>query len=163
MNKNETLLFLKQGLSNLWLKDSKLILKSAKEEAINHRLAKYLEDELSDTQNNGLNVDLEYNSDGEGKKKIRIKRKFTNIRPDIIFHIREINENNFLAIEVKINKTSTHDRNKLIGLMQPPYNYKYGAAISCMPKKDHFVVIFFYTYLNYIYEREFLIQKQNNC
>lgn len=159
MNKKETLQFINGGLSTLWTRDNRLIVRRAKEEAINHRLARYLEDGLISKGVAELDVDVEYNSDGEGKKKIRIKKRYRNVRPDVIFHRRETNERNFLAIELKIDRTTSHDRDKLIGLMQPPYNYKYGAAISCLPKHNYFRVIFFYSYLNYIWEKEYLFQK----
>ena len=56
--------------------------------------------------------------------KIQIDDKNKNtkaIRPDIIIHERENNDNNLIAFEIKKNYADSYDLEKIRGLFKSPY------------------------------------------
>lgn len=144
MDKKSIKTLIERVLKELIRRDIGLIHRKVREECINHRLACYLEQFLSEYKCRKYSVDLEYNKNYNDPKRIQIDDKNTKaIRPDIIIHDRENNDNNLIAFEIKKNyteRTLKHDSKKIRGLFRSPYNYKYGCLISYLPEKKYIKV-----------------------
>ncbi|MBU4141458.1 hypothetical protein KKE99_01135 [Patescibacteria group bacterium] len=141
MNKDDIKTLIERSLKKLVERDRRLIHRKVREECINHRLACYLEQFLNEESNvlRSYEVDLEYDKNYNELKKIIID-EYNNakaIRPDIIVHKRETNEDNLIAFEIKKGYTNKHDLKKIKGLLRSPYNYAYGCLISYLPTKRH--------------------------
>ncbi len=146
---------IKNSLFELYNNDGILIDRNTKEESINHHLAIYIQKNIENKHpNTGYNVDVEYNRNitnifnGEINKKIIWGGSNLNskeIIPDIIVHKRGSNESNYLCIEAKkkynSGKRASKDLNKILGLLESPYNYKYGCLIEYLPDEEFFEVI----------------------
>ncbi|GAH63933.1 unnamed protein product [marine sediment metagenome] len=66
-----------------------------------------------------------------------VKHSFKNKRPDIVLHKRGTNSNNFLIIEIKRNKPSQKDLEKIRkNWFKPPLSYRFGASIMISDKGD---------------------------
>jgi hypothetical protein len=118
--------------------DKELLNLKVYELAISHRIAFYLE---RDSFQAGINVDCEYNKHLDNKKT-GSKNNF--IRPDIVVHTRNTDKNNKIAIEIKKNRTSKNDDDKLIFLTTKGeiYGYDLGVFIyfqNYVPKYKWFV------------------------
>jgi len=117
-------------VNTLYARDSDLFTVDGSEWSIAHRLAVYLEQEIS-----GWNVDCEYNRQGaDGDPKVMPNRD--KIRPDIILHHRRRLEkrHNLLVIEVK-KRESESDLGKACEYTKPPegarnFQYQFGLALS---------------------------------
>jgi len=142
MDKDNIKTLIEKSLKELVRRDAGLIHRKVKEECINHRLACYLEQFLNAEYPTSYSVDLEYNKNYNDPKKIIIdeNKNVKAIRPDIIIHERENNNNNLIAFEIKKNYTDRHDLEKIKGLLRIPYNYKYGCLISYLPTKTYIKV-----------------------
>lgn len=131
-----------EALIRLIEKDYGIISNKTKEECINHRLARYLEDILRDK---GViseeTVDIEYDKYGKNPKKTSYGKR---IRPDIIVHRRESeNEDNLLVVEAKKGYPSPGDRAKVTDLVDSQdYNYSVGALVSYLPQKSYVMIKF---------------------
>ena len=138
MDKKSIKTLIERALKELIGRDIDLIHRKVREECINHRLACYLEQFLSEYKCGiEYSVDLEYNKTIDENKNIKA------IRPDIIIHERKNNDNNLIAFEIKKNyteRTLKHDLKKIRGLFRSPYNYKYGCLISYLPEKNYIKV-----------------------
>ena len=95
------------------------------EQAFVFRTGIYLNRLLRDTPYFDLDLDSEYNKN-HGNAKIS-KRFPYGLRPDLIIHRRDSNEENKLAIEFKgwWNKDIKDDLRKLEDLTSPDDNYRY--------------------------------------
>lgn len=115
------------GLKAIYYNDMLLLKRMPKEDCINHRLAFYFETFFGDIIHDDMyySVDLEYDKNiNESSKEIQDYDNNTiSIRPDIIIHKREDNQNNLLAVEAKYNRLNLKDFTKLRKLLRPPYNY----------------------------------------
>lgn len=106
------------------------------ETAINHRLARYLEDFFEKYDLEDYRCDIEYNRFINHRKMVFSieTHEQIEVRPDIIIHKRErINEPipHLLAVEAKKYRTSEKDRNHIRDLMwDNNYRYKYSLLIS---------------------------------
>lgn len=142
MDKKSIKTLIEEALKELIRRDKGLIHRKVREECINHRLACYLEQFLSEYKCIKYSVDLEYNKNYNAPKRIPIdeNKNIKAIRPDIIIHERENNDNNLIAFEIKKNYTDRHDLEKIRGLFKSPYNYKYGCLISYLPEKKYIKV-----------------------
>lgn len=101
------------------LKEDLFLLRNDSDEwSISHKLAEYLQKQFSD-----WHVDVEYNRDKDQKKELDNKA----VRPDIIVHIRNTN-NNLLVIEIKksnnLNQVDS-DRKRLLRFTSHEGRYKY--------------------------------------
>ncbi|MEN9597336.1 MAG: hypothetical protein RL236_1770, partial [Pseudomonadota bacterium] len=117
-------------------KDDYLLDHDVHEQAISHKLACYIGNEIGD-----WNVDAEYNRNKESPKSLNINGKNSNVRPDILIHRRGKNNNdgksgnnNLVIIEVK-KKPTEEDKQKDIEKIKAfindyPYYYKFGAFVS---------------------------------
>lgn len=117
--------FLKNDLQLLSINESKL---KAHEIAISHRLAVYLERNLT---NKGLSVDLEYNKHGTNNKLLDGEP----IRPDIVIHSRGNDNKNLMVIEVKKSEHTKKEKldaiNKVRKLCRgTEYKYQYGYVVE---------------------------------
>lgn len=141
MNKEHIKILIERSLERLVERDGGLIHRKVREECINHRLACYFEQFLNEESNvqPSYEVDLEYNKNYNDPKKIIIDENNNTkaIRPDIIIHVRETNEHNLIAFEIKKDYTNQHDFVKIKGLHRSPYNYTYGCLISYLPTKSY--------------------------
>ena len=146
MNKDNIKTLIEKSLKELVRKDGGLIHQKVREECINHKLACYLEQFLTDflsvESHVSYSVDLEYNKNYNKPKKIIIDENNNTkaIRPDIIIHERGNNDNNLIAFEIKKDYTSQYDIAKIKSLLKGPYNYKYGCLISYLPTKPYIKV-----------------------
>jgi hypothetical protein len=72
------------------------------------------------------------------------KRNYSNRRPDIIFHRRQINALNFLVVELKKNRNDCES--DIIKIkddwMNEPLNYRYGAYINIWDIKQYKAIFF---------------------
>lgn len=81
-----------------------------------------------------------------------VKRNYNNRRPDIIFHKREINELNYLVIEIKRGNSSYVNRQELEieydvkkiqnDWMGADLHYSFGSLIVVNSKSDFEVIVF---------------------
>lgn len=169
------------SLKNLFKEAEILISRYTKEEAINHRLAVHIENYLINFKLDfNHSVDVEYNRNlkssslmnhyKDDKKDYVKKIAFTDIGvlkeviPYIIIHERGSNENNFLCIEAKKKyriKTEIEDFSKIIGLINKPYNYKYGCLVEYLPNEDYFCILIVAKQNNEIITRRIFISKHN--
>lgn len=122
------------ALGHLFACDANLLRQDASEWAIAHRLAVYLEPQLS-----GWNIDCEYNRKGYG---LDPKRNHDDraIRPDIIVHHRGHGSpaHNLLVVEMKKHEEEG-DLGKACSYTDAPSNkrpfqYQYGLALSFFPE-----------------------------
>ncbi len=147
MNKDKMIKIIKEALNELYLHDKSIINRAVREEAINHKFALYLETILNQNSDLYYNIDIEYNKNDESLKKVVINAREREIRPDIIVHVRGPNDNNLIAFQCKkkYNKT-THkeDLDKIEGLLNEPYNYKFGCSIHYLPNEPFFKIELFY-------------------
>ncbi len=124
-----------QALDTLLEQDADLLNRDVQEEAISHRLARYLET-LFET----WNVDCEFNMDRDKRKRTPLPQKQNPevvddalVRPDIIIHKRGTS-NNLLAIEVKKSSNKdrgeiARDRMKVESYINNPLKYRSSAFI----------------------------------
>jgi hypothetical protein len=137
---NDFLICAARAIRTLFVNDRELIVRRVKEEAINHRLAVYMERELN-TKYSWLSVDVEYNKNyAEVKNIIGPDGNKVFIRPDILVHERGNNYNNKLAVECKLDYMDNNTKYKLMGLKNKPYNYNNSIGIIYKPESQ-------YTYL----------------
>ena len=115
------------------LKNDLFLLRNNSDEwSICHKFAEYLQHQFLD-----WHVDVEYNRDKDQVKKLDEE----TVRPDIIVHIRDT-DNNLLVIE---NKKSNNlewidrDRERLSKFTSPngKYRYKFGALVIFCVAEDH--------------------------
>ena len=154
---------LELSLKSLYKFDKILLDRSIKEECINHRFAIYLENHFKNN-NKIFSVDVEYNRNVTSReliyseifpndrkvfnKKIILSdiENYKEVIPDIIIHERGSNRNNYLCIEAKkvYNRTTEErDIEKLIGLLNEPFNYKFACLVEYLPNQDYFYVLLF--------------------
>ncbi|MFZ4402029.1 MAG: hypothetical protein ACOYO1_18515 [Bacteroidales bacterium] len=175
---------IENSLIELYNNDSILINRNTKEEAINHWLAIYIDKNIKIAYPKTLyNVDIEYNrnvtNDNEQrffsktimypkyieKRDIVIYTK-TEIIPDIIVHQRGSNNHNLLCIEAKKNYNyakESNDIQKILGLLDIPYNYSYGCLVEYLPEEEIFAfLIIRKNNLDYQSERFFINKPIKN-
>ncbi len=124
----ETLLeVIKKALNTFFEKDSFLIKNDTHEQAISHKIAFYLENELKNfLEENNYSIDTEYNRYWEDPK--RSKELDNNlIKPDIIIHKRwENNEDsNLIIFEIKKWELNENDIKKLKEMTKNSWEFKY--------------------------------------
>lgn len=122
-----------RAIEMLYARDAKLFTVDASEWALAHRLAVYLEQDIS-----GWNVDCEYNRQGNGRNP-KTNEYDEKVRPDITLHHRGYLEiqHNLLVIELK-KKEEKFDLVKTREYTEPPtqkrlFQYQYGLALSFFP------------------------------
>jgi len=104
------------------------------EPAVSHRIAFYLE---RDFFNKGIHVDCEYDKRLDREKP---GPNETPMRPDIVVHTRNTQENNLIAIEVKKNHVGKRDIAKLQMLTQKNelYEYQLGVSVCFVTNKGQY-------------------------
>ena len=119
-----------RAIDALYAFDSELISQDTAEWSLAHRLAVYLEREVT-----GWNVDCEYNRQGEGTDSKRDTHGKL-VRPDIVLHHRGHSQrcHNLLAIEIKKHDAGS-DRDKACEYTKAPagarkYQYQFGLALD---------------------------------
>ena len=172
---------LELSLRSLYEYDKILLDRSIKEECINHRFAIYLENHFKNS-NKIYNVDVEYNRNVTTRKLIFLedfpndrkvfnkkiilldKENFKEVIPDIIIHERGSNSNNYLCIEAKKvynNSKKDRDINKLIGLLNEPFYYKFACLVEYLPNQDYFYVLLLLKENEDILSEGFFVSKVN--
>jgi hypothetical protein len=141
---NELQNYIIDALKSLVDSDIELIKNQPKEECINHRLAKHLEDILRKKgilAKLDLSVDVEYDKYRENEKKSSDDKK---IRPDIITHKRKSgNINNLIVIEAKKKYISKQDNEKIFRLVtSEDFRYSLGVGIAYLPEKEYMKIKF---------------------
>lgn len=142
MNYEQIRQLIETSLLEIYYRDPELLERRVREECINHRLAFYFETLFSNIIHDDMLyvVDLEYNKNlGVNDKAIEINGEIVSIRPDVTIHKRIDNGDNLLAVEAKLHSLTRHDRNKLEGLLLPPFNYDFTAGIIYHPDRSYFV------------------------
>ncbi len=145
MNKEEIIQIIRESICDLRLHDKLLLEANPKEDAINHRLAVYIECKIRKL-NLLHSIDVEYDKFNLGQKLIYDEEGIAiKIRPDIIVHCRMSQDNNLLAIEAKKGNLIRKDRRTLRGLLGYPFNYRFACMVSYFPKKDFsaFEILFY--------------------
>ena len=126
---------IESAVEQLYEKDYYLIEHGLWEVCITHRLAIYIEKQFKDSPYDRLNVDIEYNNDGYGEKKIVVDEN--GKRPDIIIHKRGVNTNNLLIVEMKKNTVSdSEDDKKLCCATEQTSKFKYKLGLFLNIMKD---------------------------
>jgi len=92
---------LAEALNQLYEKDKSLILRRANERSITFRFGIYFEELVKKSSFKHLNIDAEYNRNGEKYKWMPSELKRNSTYPDILLHQRETNNENKLFIEFK--------------------------------------------------------------
>ncbi len=125
------------GVRIFYRRDRRLFDLNADEWTIAHRLAVYLEQEIS-----GWHVDCEYNTQarrGNTKTNASTGRRTQRTRPDIILHHRGnlLRRHNLLIVEIK--RSEVADDAKVNEATRPPvgkrrYQYQFGLALSFLPE-----------------------------
>ncbi|MEE0138004.1 hypothetical protein [Fusobacterium ulcerans] len=128
-NEQELKEIMEIALRKLYEKDRELIDRILHENAINHKLAIYLEEAINLQKEwiSTYSIDVEYNKDGNNAKKLNGDKEF---RPDIILHERNSNERNILLIEAKKEKLIDKDKNTLKECLKAPFNYRFSVGIE---------------------------------
>jgi hypothetical protein len=112
--------FVTAALGDFEKYDHQLLELCVDERAATHRLACHLQKHFS-----GWNADCEYNRKGRNPKEL----DGVLVRPDIIIHKRDSNDDNLLCIEAKKSgesiKKINADRKKLQGFTRSAGEYKY--------------------------------------
>ena len=128
-NEQELKEIMEIALRKLYEKDRELIDRILHENAINHKLAIYLEEAIYLQKGwiSTYSIDVEYNKDGNNAKKLNGDKEF---RPDIILHERNSNERNILLIEAKKEKLDYKDENVLKNCLKAPFNYRFSVGIE---------------------------------
>jgi nitrogen regulatory protein PII-like uncharacterized protein len=136
MTRDETKKILIDSLIRLWKMDKALIMGVVKEECINHRLAKYIEELLSLREDieKDIRVDVEYDKHHESPKTLNN----IVIRPDIIVHRRGNDSFNLLFIEAKKGYSNKNDREKVYNIINDEFGYNYGFLVSFLPNRAFF-------------------------
>lgn len=176
----EVIELLELSLKSLYKFDKILLDRSIKEECINHRFAIYLENHFKNN-NKIFSVDVEYNRNVTSReliyseifpndrkvfnKKIILSdiENYKEVIPDIIIHERGSNRNNYLCIEAKkvYNRTTEErDIEKLIGLLNEPFNYKFASLVEYLPNQDYFYVLLFTKESEDILSEGFFVSKK---
>lgn len=128
MTNQQAIELIHSALIKLLDKDRYLIQYATHENTINARLARYLEDILSSDE---IDVDVEYNKNGEGFKEYIDRddlKKYARI--DIIIHQRGNNNKNLIAFECKKGEFTPNDIDKTNALLRPPYNYAFTSLVK---------------------------------
>ena len=130
------------SLEKLIANDKVLITKRVKEECINHCLAKYIEQNIHMIPSSTLlSVDLEYDKSYADPKAMQFSDGIRRpIRPDIIVHQRDSNDNNKIFIECKKPYLNHGDKEKLITSKESPYNYSFAIGICYLPEKEYMLL-----------------------
>ena len=155
---------IKKSIDKLYLIDGFLIKNDVHEQAISHRLAIYLEEEIREIVNTpDLSVDCEYDRCFNDEKFLNRYEKSINIknwikilcqqneidkivRPDIIIHHRGEQCYNLCVVELKKKNCSQKDMNwvdiKLKALTDEKggFRYRYGFAIEISVDKASITV-----------------------
>lgn len=133
-DQRELLRLLKEAVNRVYAEDRFLLTcdegnRKGLEQAFVFRTGIYLHALLAGTKFSVLDLDSEYNKNGNQAK---ITPRFPNgIRPDLLLHERLLNTSNKLAIEFKgwWNGGSKRDKEKLEDLTNPEYPYRYSLGV----------------------------------
>ncbi len=119
------------ALEQLYADDYDLIEREINERSIVSRFGRYLESLLQPSEYGTLDLDVEYNRNGQGPK--RTKKFINGVYPDLILHERGTNRRNILVIEFKTpwNQGDGEDVQKLQELTDESqvYGYDLGLAV----------------------------------
>jgi type I restriction enzyme S subunit len=135
---------LNQTLEKLYKNDMSLIQREANERAITSRFARYLEDLVKTSSFEGLDVDVEYNRNGNEPKRTNSSPLGTY--PDVLLHKREFNDNNKLVVEFKCYWSQVDDvadRKKLIDFTSSSDRYQYRLGAFVYLQRGDFKVTYF--------------------
>lgn len=124
MNTTELKDAVKSAVQSFLDNDNDLLNLKVYEPAVSHRIAFYLE---RDFFNKGIHVDCEYDKRLDQEKP---GPNETPMRPDIVVHTRNTQENNLIAIEVKKDHVGGHDIAKLQMLTRGNELYGYRLGVS---------------------------------
>lgn len=137
---------IKVAFQKLYRIDKELIDRGLYEVCITYKLAHYFEIELEKSwffnKYQEISIDFEYDKYWENKKHLEgLKIDSAWVRPDIILHRRnnirmcEMPKDNILVIEVKKDKNSNHDEDKIkVFMKHPDFNYTFGLLIGKLKK-----------------------------
>jgi hypothetical protein len=136
---------LNKALQRLYENDMSLIERRANERAITFRFGIYFEELVKNSSFKELNVDAEYNRNGEGTKSTDSKPHGTH--PDILLHERETNNKNKLVLEFKgrwnKDKCGACDKKKLMEFTSKNQGYRYVLGAWVLLEQDKPVVKYF--------------------
>ncbi|MCK9554967.1 hypothetical protein M0R36_04015 [bacterium] len=118
------------------------------EVCINHRLALYLEKEITKVYKNVYKVDIEYNRYYRNQKYLRKANGEEEIvRPDILIHSRATEvqgAQHYLVIEAKKDEDSEEDKDIVIRFLEDDrYKYQFGATIIYKELKNRVIRLYY--------------------
>lgn len=146
--------------------EARILNRKLHETTINHRLAVYLEQNISNNLFEGYNVDIEYNRFFENDKILETIEGQIIARPDIIIHSRtnqEISPNHILVVEAKKGGITEHDVNKIMGFISDGnYNYLFGLTVSYCQSEEFVVSTLYYFNGEEIISTEINVEKNEN-
>ena len=107
---------------------------SANEEAIAFRFAYYLQNRMNGYEEfDGMHIDCNYNCDGMKPIHVNGYNKTGNIKPDVMIHKRNCNDENQVVIELKTHTSSSsaisRDRKKLRILTDQTEEYHFELGV----------------------------------
>ncbi len=131
------------AIDKLYKYDFYLLEHDVHEQTISSIFAYYLRD-LFKEKKLPWNIDPEYNRNGEKPKRLS---SIGNVKPDIIIHIRGLNndrgteQNNLLIIEIKKDPSEEEidtDMKKILAFIdEPPFSYCFGLFIGLMRNNEN--------------------------
>lgn len=132
---------IKHCIEKIYEDDSDLFDRNNYEVTISSKLAQYLFIDFKE-----YDVDCEYNKHINQEK--RVKELNQNIRPDIIIHRRDIDEDNLVYIEIKTDhnresRTRDYDKIKAMTKQKGEYGYSLGLFIDFNRDKEKLNIKFF--------------------
>ena len=119
---------IQNSLVNLYQNDIELIQRGGMEQAVSFRFGLYLHGQCQQIEwLRHSDFDMEYNKNGLNPKRIPNRPK--GVRPDLIIHTRNSNEENILIVEIKgwwNTQSRKNDRIKIEDFVHQEGEYKYG-------------------------------------
>ena len=113
-----------------------LLEKNLNERTVSHKFAEYLQRRFP-----GWDVDVEYNKNKDGIKRMRLKGKLCRVFPDIIIH-RRGSQDNLLIIEIKKNASESLRNKEIdrINKFKRQIGYSYGLFINFKTGKNFGII-----------------------
>ncbi|MEV0246008.1 hypothetical protein AB0H76_05395 [Nocardia sp. NPDC050712] len=106
----------------LYRNERELIDHNVHEQALGFRIGLFLANTI-ERPDSKLHVDSEYNRQGT-KPKVILSQGRIGKRPDLVIHVRDTNESNLLAVEIKKSAEAIEDDlERLCALQSDPFHY----------------------------------------
>lgn len=133
MNRQEAINIVNGALDRLVAGHPQLLDLDVSERALTHHLAKY----ISTLVPARLNVDVEYNRHGGDPKRLNLRHRraidnelrATTVFPDVIVHVRNTDEFNYIVLEVKKPGEDLEYDNEKLHAFKEELGYRHAAHV----------------------------------